>query len=293
MSILVTGAYGQLGRELCQQIGPEAQPTDYDTLDLCDGPAVLAALARWRPRAVINCAAYTQVDLAEKEPDRCLAVNATAVKCLAQACAELDCPLLQVSTDYVFTGNARPAQPFRETDSPAPRGVYALTKYEGELAAAQWSKHIIVRTCGLYARPTHVEAKNFVKTMLRLGESGKTLRVVNDQHCTPTYVPHLARALTFLAGVGHSQPAPWGLYHVTNRGATTWYEFACDIFRQAGLTVQVEPITTADYAAPAPRPAYSVMDPAAYHALGGPPMPHWLQGLADYMQDLADSNCGR
>lgn len=283
MSILITGAYGQLGRELCQQIGPEAQPTDYDTLDLCDGPAVLAALAQWRPRAVINCAAYTQVDLAEKEPDRCRAVNATAVEHLARACAELDCPLLQVSTDYVFTGNPRPERPFRETDRPEPRGVYAITKYEGELAAARWGKHIIVRTCGLYARPTHAEAKNFVKTMLRLGASGKTLRVVNDQHCTPSYVPHLAQALQFLAGVETGRPAPWGLYHVVNRGATTWYDFAREIFRQAGMTVAVEPISTAEYAAPAPRPAYSVMDTAAYHALGGPAMPEWQEGLRDYI----------
>lgn len=286
MSILVTGAYGQLGRELCQQIGPEALPTDFDTLDLGNRSAVLAALARWRPQAVINCAAYTQVDLAEKEPDRCRAVNATAVKWLAQACAELDCPLVQISTDYVFAGNARPERPFRETDRATPLGMYAITKHEGELAAAAWPKHLTVRTCGLYARPSHAEAKNFVKTMLRLGASGKTLRVVHDQHCTPTYVPHLARAIRFLAGLDGHRPAPWGLYHVVNRGTTTWLEFAREIFRQAGVAVVVEPITTAEYAAPAPRPAYSVLDTSAYHALGGPAMPDWQTGLTDYLAEL-------
>jgi len=286
MSILVTGAYGQLGRELCQQIGQEALATDYDTLDLCDRPAVLAALARWRPRAVINCAAYTQVDQAEKEPERCRGVNAVAVECLAGACAELDCPLVQISTDYVFTGNRRRWRPFRESDPPEPRGVYAITKYEGEQAAARWSKHIIVRTCGLYARPSHAEAKNFVKTMLRLGAGGKTLRVVDDQHCTPTYVPHLAQALKFLAGITTGEPAPWGLYHVVNGGATTWCEFAREIFRQAGMSVAVEPITTAEYAAPAPRPAYSALDISKYHALGGPAMPEWEAGLRDYIGEL-------
>jgi dTDP-4-dehydrorhamnose reductase len=292
MSILVTGAYGQLGRELCAQIGAEALPTDFDTLDLSDGSAVRTALARWRPQAVINCAAYTQVDLAEKEPDRCRAVNATAVRSLAQACAELDCPLVQISTDYVYAGNPRPAQPFRETDRPMPLGVYAITKYEGEAAAAGWQKHVIVRTCGLYARPSHAEAKNFVKTMLGLGASGKTLRVVNDQHCTPTYVPHLARAVRFLAGLDGVQPA-WGVYHVVNRGATTWCQFAREIFRQAGMAVEVEPITTAEYAAPAPRPAYSVLDTAAYHALGGPAMPDWQAGLAEYLDEMRHGDSSR
>lgn len=286
MSILITGAYGQLGRELCQQIGADALPTDYDTLDLTDPSAVSAALARWKPRAVINCAAYTQVDQAEKEPDRCRAVNAIAVQSLVRACGELDCPLVQISTDYVFTGAPRPRRPFRETDPVAPGGVYAVTKYEGEQAAVGWAKHIIVRTCGLYARPSHAEAKNFVKTMLRVGFSGKPLRVVNDQHCTPSYVPHVARAIIFLAGITTGRPAPWGLYHVVNRGVTTWYDFAGELFRQAGMSVPVEPITTAQYNAPAPRPAYSVLDTTKYHALAGPTMPDWQSGLTEYLTEL-------
>lgn len=286
MSILVTGAYGQLGRELCQQLGRDARPTDYDTLDLTDGAAIAAAIAAWRPRLVINCAAYTQVDQAEQDAARCRAVNATAVEHLARACAELDCTLVQISTDYVF-GGPQPQRARVETDPVDPRGVYALTKHEGELAAAGWPKHLVVRTCGLYARPSHAEAKNFVKTMLRLGASGKRLRVVADQHCTPSYVPHVARAVLFLAGAGGNRPAPWGTYHVVNRGQTTWYEFARELFRQARMEVEVDPITTADYGASAPRPAYSVLDTAAYHALGGPEMPPWQAGLSDYVAELS------
>ena len=287
MKILVTGAYGQLGRELCRQIGADAVGIDFDTLDLTDGPAILETLARLRPELVINCAAYTQVDRAEQEPDRCRAVNATAVEFIAQGCRTLDCPLVQISTDYIFAGSPRPRTPFAESDIPAPLGVYAITKFAGEQAAAQWAKHWIVRTCGLYARPTHEQAVNFVKTMLRLGQSRPQLRVVADQHCTPSYVPHVAAAVLYLAGVTRSRPAPWGTYHVVNGGSTNWHELAVEIFRLAAMNVAVEPITTAQYGAPAPRPAYSVLSTAAFDALGGPPLPHWKAALVEYFTELS------
>jgi dTDP-4-dehydrorhamnose reductase len=236
-----------------------------------------------QPAAVINCAAYTQVDKAESEPEKCRAVNAVAVEHLARACGKLDCPLVQISTDYVF-GAARPdPRPWTEHDPPSPQGVYAQTKFEGERAAAGHPKrkHLIVRTCGLYARPSDPRATNFVKTMLRLGAARPEVRVVADQLCTPTYVPHLARAILFLLDHGGAS-VPWGIYHVTSTGAATWHEFAVEIFRLAGLPVAVRPITTADYAAPAPRPSYSVLDTAAYHRLGGPPMPDWRSALVEY-----------
>ena len=185
-------------------------------------------------------------------------------------------------TDYVFAGNPSQGKPYKESDRPMPQGVYALTKWEGEQAAAQWPKHWIVRTCGLYARREHAEAKNFVKTMLRLGSTRPQVQVVDDQACTPTYVPHLARAILYLSGVSAPAAAPFGIYHVTNRGATTWRGFAAEIFRLAGLPVDVLPITTAQYGAPAPRPAYSVLDTSAYHALGGPAMPGWEEVLGEY-----------
>ena len=154
MSILVTGAAGQLGAELCRQLGAEATGVDIDTLDLTDRAAVLETLRRLAPRAVIHCAAYTQVDPAETDAARCRAVNVTAVESLAAACRELDSPLVQLSTDYVFAGRPGIGRPWREDDLPVPKGVYAVTKFEGEQAAAAWPKHLIVRTCGLYARPS-------------------------------------------------------------------------------------------------------------------------------------------
>ena len=282
MKIAVTGAHGQLGGELCRQLCGDAIPLDIDTCDLTDREAVRKTLRRLQPDVVINCAAYTRVDRAEQEPELCRAVNTTSVVHLAESCGELDCPLVQISTDYVFGGGPDPGRPFREDDPPAPQGVYAQTKLEGERAAARHRKHLIVRTCGLYARPSERRAENFVKTMLRLARSGQTVRVVGDQHCTPSYVPHVARAVLFLAGVPGLRPAPWDVYHVTNGGAATWCEFAAEIFRLACMDVRLQCITTAEYAAPAPRPAYSVLDTTAYHRLGGPAMPDWKTALSEY-----------
>ncbi len=336
MSIAVTGAYGQLGGELCRQLGARAIPLDIDTLDLTDGRAVVERITSLQPEAVINCAAYTAVDRAETEPEKCRAINAGAVEYLTLACGKLDCPLVQISTDYVFGAEPPPSpRPWREDDPVFPQGVYARTKLEGEQVAAKYKKHWIVRTCGLYARPADARAANFVKTMLRLGASKSELRIVDDQHCTPTYVPHLARAIRFLLEThgGLSQfsrreecchadsldrrengtvpltpregdrsmfsaeafsakcdsspkngpvPAPWGTYHVTNTGQTTWREFAAEVFRLAGMPVSIQPITTAEYGAPAARPAFSVLDTGAYHRLGGPAMPDWRAALAEY-----------
>ncbi|MGA2032711.1 MAG: dTDP-4-dehydrorhamnose reductase [Thermoguttaceae bacterium] len=293
MKVVVTGAAGQLGAELCRLLGPQAIAVDIDTLDLTNGPAVLEALPRLRPEAVIHCAAYTAVDLAESEPEKCRAANVTAVLFLVQVCHRLDCPLVQISTDYVFGGASPGQRPWREDDPPAPRGVYAISKLLGEQAAAVHEKHLIVRTCGLYARPAHQQARNFVKTILRLAETKPKLCVVADQHCTPTYVPHVARAIAFLLGGNGAPAAPWGIYHVTNRGETTWFDFAVEILRLARRSVPIEAITTADYPSPAPRPAYSVLDTTAYYRLGGPPMPDWKAALAEYFAEYSPSPSGR
>ena len=207
---------------------------------------------------------------------------------MAAACGELDCPLVQISTDYVFSGIPHPGRPYREDDLPTPQGVYAVTKLEGEQMAAAYPKHLIVRTCGLYARPSDARAKNFVRTMLRLGSSRKQLRVVADQCCTPSYVPDVARAVRFLLDVA-GEPAPWGSYHVTNGGAASWHDFAAEVFRLADMPVELVPITTAEYAAAAPRPAYSVLDTTRYHALGGSPMPDWKAALAEYIDEWKGS----
>jgi len=279
MTIAVTGSEGQLGGELCRQLGGEAIGLDLPQFDLADRDRVLAVLAEIRPTAVINTAAYTLVDRAEQEPDRCEATNVGGVANLVEACRRAGCTLVQVSTDYVFGGDPGPRRPHRESDEPSPNGVYARTKLEGERIAAQWHKHLVVRTSGLYGRLGPRSPGNFVETMLRLGASGKPLRVVDDQECTPSYVPHVARAIGFLLGAGAT-----GIYHVVNTGTTSWCRFAAEIFRLAGLDVEITPITTAAYGAPAPRPAYSVLDTSKYLALAGrPALPPWQDALAEYL----------
>lgn len=287
MKIAVTGAYGQLGGELCRQLGDAAIPLDIDTLDLTDGDAVIARMLELQPAAIVNCAAYTQVDKAETQPELCRAVNATAVEHLAEAARRLDCPLVQISTDYVFGAPSPDKRAWREDDLPSPQGIYAQTKLAGEQAAAKAPKHLVVRTCGLFARPSDDRAVNFVRTMLRLGVTRPELRVVADQHCTPTYVPHLAQAILFMSGASGGSTAPWGTYHVTSAGQTTWFDFAVEIFRQAGMAVTVQPITTAEYGAPAARPSFSGLDTRAYHRLGGPVMPDWKAALAEYFAERA------
>ena len=162
----------------------------------------------------------------------------------------LDCPLVQISTDYVFgNGVGRSRGPGARTTRHRRKAFMRERSCEGEQAAARHPKHLIVRTCGLYARPSDQRAANFVRTMLRLGGTKPELRVVADQHCTPTYVPHLARAILVSADKAGARPAAWGTYHVTNAGQTTWRDFAAEIFRQAGMPIAIRPITTAEYGA--------------------------------------------
>lgn len=277
--IAVTGSGGQLGSELCRRLGGRAVPLDLPDFDLTDKDRTLQALAALRPAAVINTAAYTQVDRAEEQAELCRRINASGVAYLAAACRQLDVPLVQISTDYVFGGAAQLGRPYCEDDEPSPQGVYAQSKLGGEREAAAWPKHIIVRTCGLYGKQgPKTPASNFVETMLRLGQQGKPLRVVADQHCTPSYVPHVARAILFLL-----ESRQFGRFHVVNSGATSWHGFAAEIFRQSQLDVSLEPITTAQYGAKAPRPSYSVLDTRKYHALDGPPMPTWQDALSEYL----------
>ncbi|MFM7843261.1 MAG: dTDP-4-dehydrorhamnose reductase [Planctomycetota bacterium] len=277
--ILVTGAAGQLGRELCLQLGSQALPLDRQTCDLADDVALGEFMAHCQPAAIINSAAYTQVDLAESERERCLAVNAGVVVRLARWAESLNIPLVQISTDYLFGGDYSPRVPHREEDQTEPRGVYAQSKQAGEQVAARWSKHLIVRTCGLYARPSGepVRGRNFVDTMRVLGRDRTTLRVVQDQHCTPTFVPDLARAILFLLSHNH-----YGTFHVVNGGEVTWYEFASEIFRLERRSLELIPITSAEYNAPAPRPAYSVLSTAKYEATEGPKLRTWQEALAEY-----------
>ncbi len=284
MRVVITGAEGQLGGELCRQFGAEAIGIDLNALDLAQLEAIEPTLDRLRPDIIINCAAYTNVDRAEAEPEKCFRVNAEAVDVIAGFCEKKNRPLVQISTDYVFCGSS-PGRPWREDDEPRPRGVYASSKWVGERNALKHPRSIVVRTCGLYARRALEQHRNFVRAILRKAEDGQVLRVVADQCCCPTYVPHAARAIEFLSRMAILQAAAAGIYHVVNTGGVSWYEFAQTVLATAGMKTVVEPISTEEYAAAAPRPGYSVLDVGKYHRLGGPVMPPWSEAVRQYFSD--------
>ena len=273
---VITGAEGQLGWELCRLLSSAAVPAGRAVLDITHVGDVHEFVRRVRPAAVINCAAYTAVDRAESEPAKCHAVNADAVGYLAAACREHNCTLVHISTDYVFGADTARQTPYGEMDTPGPQGVYAQTKLAGEQQAATWHRHFIVRTCGLYSHSP--KAANFVKTILRRSGEGQALRVVDDQYCTPSNARHVARAVAFLLGT-----EAYGMYHVANAGQTTWCQFAREIQRLVGRDVPVQPITTTEFGAAAPRPGYSVLEATKYHRLGGPSLPSWQIALAEHL----------
>ncbi|MDO4585427.1 MAG: dTDP-4-dehydrorhamnose reductase [Planctomycetia bacterium] len=274
---LVFGKGGQLGSEWCRQLGEAAVGVDLPEGDITDRYKIEDLMAAIKPDGVINAAAFTAVDAAEKQPALCRKVNAYGPLYLAQACEKAGIPLVHYSTDYVFCGTPL-RRPLRETDAVAPQGEYARSKYEGEQNARKCPKHLVLRTCGLYGTPGPNTPGNFVETMRKLGLSRRNLRVVNDQHCTPTWIGSLVGATRFLM-----EKETWGLYHLTNQGETTWFDFAAEIFRLEKLDVSMEPISTAEWNAPAPRPLYSVLDTQKYHSLGGPPMLTWQDALQKYL----------
>lgn len=277
---LVLGAEGQLGREFLRQLGDRARGAGRAKVDLADPATIRAAVAEARPRAVINCGAYTAVDRAEDEPEAAQRINAEAVATLAASCAEHGAKLVHVSSDYVFGGSANRTTPYAETDDPSPQGEYARSKLAGERAARQAPCHLVVRTCGLYGRLLSGRGGNFVETMLRVGPQRGVVRVVNDQRCTPSYVADVAAAILWL--IDHEAQ---GLYHVVNGGDATWFEFARAIFELADLPVIVEPITTEQFGAKAPRPRFSVLSTAKYEAIGAPALRTWKEALAAYLAD--------
>lgn len=283
--IAIVGASGQLGTDLVRLLGTSAIPLRHQQVELTEVASLRTVLSDLHPSAVINAAAYNWVDKAEDEPQVAYAVNALGPRNLALVCKELDIPLLHVSSDYVFgkevlSGEVNPA-PQTESDIPAPRGAYAISKLAGEYFVLGTSpKNFVVRTCGLYGNAESVGKGNFVKTMLRLGKEKGKVRVVSDQHCTPTATADLAAGLVKLLET--EQP---GLYHLTNSGATTWFDFAREIFRVAGLAVEVEPITTLEFNAKAPRPAFSVLNCDKAIALGIN-MPDWRVAVERYLAEL-------
>lgn len=276
MKILVTGGGGQLARAIARTWREdEIILLDRHQLDLGKEGDAGKALESHRPDVVVNAGAHTQVDLCESEPDRARLLNATGVSWLAEACADHQCLLIQISTDYVFDGCA--SRPYREDDPTSPMSVYGRTKLEGEQEALKAPKHLIIRTSWLY----DAWGKNFLLTMLSLARQGKALRVVDDQHGAPTSCRALVRQLR------QAVKDDWrGLVNATCDGETTWHGFAAAIFEEAGLKVDLSPCSTDEFPRPAKRPAYSVLSPAKRGELGSDVMPHWREGLLEVMGDL-------
>ncbi|MBC8014612.1 MAG: dTDP-4-dehydrorhamnose reductase [Sporomusaceae bacterium] len=280
MRILVTGANGQLGREIARQ-GQEHELvlTDFDTLDITDGPAVMTYFRDAQPSAVIHCAAYTNVDGAESDGDGAFRVNVVGAQNIAAGCLETGARMVYVSTDYVFDGQKQ--EPYNEFDPINPQSIYGYTKRQGEEMVRQiLGRHYIVRTAWLYG-----DGNNFVRTMLKLSETNNTLRVVHDQVGTPTSTVDLAQVIFKLLASD-----AYGTYHATCQGRCSWYEFALEIFRQTGKDVKVVPVTTMEFPRPAKRPMNSILDNYMLRMTIGDPMREWQDALREY---LAEDNIVR
>ncbi len=290
MNILVTGANGQLGNEM-QRISRQSATDHYVFTDVCDGyrklditnlDAIRQVVAEENIKCIINCAAWTNVDKAETAGDIVETLNATAPGYLAQAMREVDGLLVHVSTDYVFGGDPYNT-PCREDQKGTPTGVYGLTKLHGEqLIAASGANHIILRTAWLYSEFGH----NFVKTMMQLTATKPQLKVVFDQAGTPTYAGDLAAAI-FAIVEGRRYEGHSGIYHYSNEGVTSWYDFARKIAELAGNTAcDIQPCHSSEFPSPVKRPAYSVLDKTKVKQTFGISVPHWEDSLRKCMAAL-------
>ncbi|MBE9135875.1 dTDP-4-dehydrorhamnose reductase [Nodosilinea sp. LEGE 07088] len=290
MKILLTGASGQVGQELCRLLASdpavELWACDRTAIDLSQPSAISTQVASFKPEVIINAAAYTAVDKAENEPELAYAINAKAPECLAQAANQLGASLIHISTDYVFDGQQ--CVPYREEDICNPLGCYGRTKLAGErLVLQECSRSLILRTAWVHGASGR---GNFVKTMLRLGQDKEQLRVVYDQVGTPTWSQDIAQAIVNLIPLlGEDM---YGIYHFTNSGVTSWYDFAIAIFEtaeQLGFSLklkQVEPITTAEFPSPVQRPAYSVLGCEKIAGILGAKAPYWRDSLRSMLTEL-------
>ena len=277
LRIAITGATGQVGSQLCRVFGDQAIPLSSKEMDLQNADEIRDVLAELRPQVVINAAAYTDVDGAESDAELCTAINQQAVKELAAETRRINAKLVQISTDYVFS-NSRQNRPFTEVDPVNPIGVYATTKAAAEAETRTNPNHLIIRTCGVYGPPCPRGTRNFVSTILALGQKRTRLDVVSDQICNPTYVVQLADAIRFLVATDQR-----GTLHVVNSGGVSWFDLAVEILQVANIDCHVTPISTAEYAAPAPRPPYSVLDTTRYEALHAPVMSDCKQAVAEFL----------
>ncbi len=282
MKVLITGAYGQLGSSLRKSLANdseiEAVYTDYDSLDITNREAVKRFLEDGKFDVIINCAAYTAVDKAETDEILAAALNTVAVGNLAEAAAASGSKVIHISTDYVFSGQG--FRPYEENDEPYPQGIYGRTKLEGEaLLTSLCQNAMIIRTAWLYSE----FGKNFVKTMLSLAETHDEINVVADQIGTPTYAGDLANAIHTIIRKPDWKP---GVYHFTDEGVASWYDFSKAIFELAGIEEKVNPITTAEFSSAAKRPQYSVLSKAKIKKAFGLEIPYWRDSLAKCLKLL-------
>lgn len=294
MKVFVTGVAGQLGHDVALElrsrghmvIGSDIAPncsavSEYLPMDITDRAATLAAIRASAPDAVVHCAAWTAVDAAEESEniEKVRAINADGTRNIALACREIGCKMMYISTDYVFDGQGEtPWQP--DCRAYRPLNVYGETKLMGESAVSEiLDRFFIVRIAWVFG----VNGKNFVKTMLNIAQNHDCVRVVNDQIGTPTYTPDLARLL-----VDMLETERYGYYHATNEGGfISWYDFCCEIYRQAGLSTQVVPVSTAEYGlSKAARPFNSRLDKTKLLENGFQPLPHWKDALKRYLEAL-------
>lgn len=279
MKVFVTGVKGQLGYDVVKELerrGMEAIGVDIEEMDITDAASVEKVIGEAAPDAVIHCAAYTAVDAAEDNVELCRKVNADGPENIAKMCKKLDIPMIQISTDYVFDGMGE--QLWQPDDKREPVSVYGQTKYEGELAVQNTlEKYFIVRIAWVFG----VNGKNFVKTMLNLGKTRDKLTVVCDQFGSPTYTYDLAKLL-----VDMIQTDKYGVYHATNEGFCSWHEFACEIFRQAGMQVEVAPVTSDQYPTKAKRPFNSRMSKDKLEENGFERLPDWKDALSRYLKEI-------
>lgn len=276
--LLITGCSGQLGRALNREYeGAQVTlvNTDVAELDIADLDAVMRMVRSEKPDVIMNCAAMTAVDLCETEYDKAFKINAVGPRNLSIAARETGAKMFQISTDYVFSGDTD--KPYIETDAPDPQSVYGATKLAGEQFVRDFAgRYFIIRTAWLYG-----EGKNFVKTMLRLSETNSKVRVVSDQVGTPTGAAGLAKMIHALEPTEN-----YGIFHGTCEGHCSWADFAVEIFRQAGKDMEVEPITTEEFGAPARRPAYAILDNQMLRMTSDFRMPEWKDALSAYMKEI-------
>ncbi|QDU08131.1 dTDP-4-dehydrorhamnose reductase [Gimesia aquarii] len=283
MRITVIGSQGQLGCDLMSTLSSDRHQLTgltHQQITIEDADSVESALTESQPELIINTAAYNKVDQAESTPEVAFATNALGPRNLALYCQKHKIRLVHISTDYVFGFDSTRKSAYRETDLPGPISVYGQSKLAGEyFVRAICAQHFVIRTCGLYGTAGKSGNGNFVETMLRLGQERDELSIINDQYCTPTSTLDLSAAIKNLI-----QTDRLGLYHVTNEGQTTWFEFAQTIFDFAGLTVKMNPILTEQYNAPAERPRFSVLDCAQFKKVTGFSLPHWKEALQTYLE---------